>query len=104
MWAIGRIPVLDFSNYCTSELAGLFPKVKNSETSGKFRALTKLRSATEIAAALDIAYCAHWAIENSKLRAQAPPGAVDPYVIVERRRALQWITTKEEWDEVVLDT
>jgi len=32
------------------------------------------------------------------------PGNLKPYVVVERRRALDWLLSKEAWDDVSLDT
>ncbi|MBE2318906.1 DUF4272 domain-containing protein [Solirubrobacter sp. CPCC 204708] len=61
-----------------------------------------LRAPEEIAAKLDVLYCAHWAA-----RERVPeqwPEDLEPEAIRERRRALEWLLlTGVEWDAVRLD-
>ncbi len=64
----------------------------------------RLRSDDQIVSAADLAYCLHWAIRQSELEGKRPPGKVPPYVVVERRRALEWLLSDEDWDDVPLDT
>lgn len=63
-----------------------------------------LRSESEIIAAGDLSYRIHWAVINSQIHHKNPPGLVPAYVVVERRRALEWILQENDWDDVVLDT
>ena len=32
------------------------------------------------------------------------PGKVPPYIVVERRRDLEWLLSDEDWDDISLDT
>lgn len=104
MWALGFVESLDFSEYCQSALAGMFPRVRDRESSTAFRGKGKLRSLDEIVAATDVAYCLHWSIRNISLEGQSTAGKMEPYVIIERRRALEWLLSTDAWDDVPLDT
>jgi hypothetical protein len=103
-WALGIVGYLDFSKLCGGNLVRLFPDLKIDDAAGPFMAKARLRSLDEIAAAVDLAYCLHWAITNAGLSGQKLPGRVPPYVVIERRHALEWMLSDEDWDEVPLDT
>lgn len=53
--------------------------------------------------ALDTAYCAHWGLVENRLHGQ-PSSSPEEWVVVERRRAWEWLTTDDAWDDVPLDT
>lgn len=55
-------------------------------------------------AACDLFYCLHWSIRHAELSNSKVPGAVSSYVIIARRRALEWLIGSEQRDEVTLDT
>jgi hypothetical protein len=54
--------------------------------------------------ACDAAYCLHWGINQAGLDGIEPNPGLSYVVIAERRRALEWILNKENWDEITLDT
>lgn len=59
-----------------------------------------LRPVEEIAAKLDLFFCAHWAAREQEL-----PEALEPSAIPQRRCALEWyLVADAEWDDVKLDT
>lgn len=103
-WGIGVIPELDFGKPCAQDLVLRLPDLKGNKSSADFRNGAKLRPHEEIVAACDLAYCIHWAIRESQLRGVKTPGKVEPYVVVERRRALEWLLNDAGWEEVTLDT
>jgi hypothetical protein len=70
----------------------------------EYKARVKLRTLEDIVIASDLAYCLHWAVTQACLENNMLPGNVDPYVIIERRRAFDWMLSLEDWDEVNLDT
>jgi hypothetical protein len=62
-----------------------------------------LRPVAEIAAKLDVLFCAHWAARVHVL--EEWPADLEPCAIWERRRALEWfLVPGAEWDDVRLDT
>jgi hypothetical protein len=103
-WAMSLVPVLDFSQPCGDDFIVMLPDLKRNERSARLRRRAKPRAAGELLQALDTAYCLHWALRQAELEGRRPPGRVEPYMIVERRRALEWLFSDEEWDEVLLNT
>lgn len=103
-WALGIVRQLDFGKDCDSKFAMTLPNLKIGEGSDALRSKIKPRPASEIIAACDLAYCLHWAVRQAQLTGSKPPGKVQPYVIEERRRALEWLLSNDPWDEVMLDT
>ena len=66
-----------------------------------------LRPVGEIAARLDLLFCAHWAAREQEYHGLLDtwPEALEPGAIWERRRALEWFfVTGLDWDDVRLDT
>lgn len=103
-WALGLVSELDFSDYSDNRFVSMLPNLKIAEGSAVLRSRLRLRSVEEIMAACDLAYCLHWAIMEAQRFHAKPPGKVEPYVITERRRALEWVLSDDAWDEVLLDT
>jgi hypothetical protein len=63
----------------------------------RVRAEAELRDAEEISAALDLARCLTWGLGDPELSLGFSPGEVEPYVVWERRRALEWLLGAD-WD------
>ena len=103
-WALGLVPKLDFARNCDSQFVMSLPNLKTLESSSTLKARVKLRPMQEIFEKCDLAYCLHWAIRQAQLSGEEIPGKVLAYVIVERRRALDWLVGADGWDEVALDT
>src|SRR5690348_12245242 len=70
-------------------LVRVYPDLKKNESSARWQKAVALRSTDEVVAACDLAYCLHWAINQARLDARTQVGSVKPYVIEERRRALE---------------
>lgn len=103
-WALGIAPHLDFGKDCDSMLVMALPNLKTREKSDALRLKVKTRTVDEIIAVCDLAYCLHWAVRQAQLTGGKLPGKVQPYVIEERRRALEWLLSNDAWDEISLDT
>jgi len=103
-WAMGIASELNFAKDCDNRFVTMLPNLKASQTSADFRKKANPRSLEQVVAACDLAYCLHWAIRQSELTNKRSPGNLKPYVVVERRRALEWLLGKEAWDEVPLET
>lgn len=104
VWSLGMAPKLDFAKPCPNDLVRMLPNLKTAESSSAFRGRAQRRSTEELLAASDLAYCLHWAVTDAVLRGVPEPGRVPGWIIVERRRGLEWMLTDEDWDEVPLDT
>ena len=103
-WALGFVGSLHFDSCCDDSLITCFPDLKNDGSSDDYKAHAKTRSIDQIVSACDLAYCLHWAVADANLRSKPIPGHVDAHIIVERRRALEWMLSSDDWDDVSLDT
>ncbi len=103
-WAMGIVSEMNFGKDCDNRFAAMLPNLKASQSSQDFRRKANPRSLKQVVAACDLAYCLHWAIQESELSGKRQTGNLKPYVVVERRRALEWLLSKESWDGIPLDT
>jgi len=103
-WALSMVPQLDFWKDCDNRFVMTLPNLKISQRGADWRRKAKMRAADEIVAMCDLAYCLHWAVHQAQLERKAHPGRLKSHVVTERRRALEWLLSKESWDAVSLDT
>jgi hypothetical protein len=103
-WAIGTITQLDFEKECDRSFVTSLPNLKIAQNGKTLRENANLRPLAELVAACDLAYCLHWVIRDAALTNKHIPSKLKPYVVIERRRALEWLLSKEAWDEISLDT
>jgi hypothetical protein len=102
-WVLGLVGQLDFWSIYGEGFASLMPDVHVNESSARIAAVSNPRSVDEVVEALDLAYCLHWNIDEARLHGRRVPG-LENYVIVERRRALEWVVGDEPWDSIILNT
>jgi hypothetical protein len=103
-WAIGITNELNFAKDCDDRFVTMLPNLKQSQSSADFREKANPRPLEQVVAACDLAYCLHWGIRQAELSGKQLPANLKPYVVAERRRALEWLLTKDAWDEISLDT
>lgn len=103
-WALNVVGRLDFSRPCPNDFVFQLPNLKAQQDGQGFRLRARLRTPAEILAATDLAYCLHWAIRDAQLKCKESQGKVEEYVLMERRRALEWLVMDEGWEEIELDT
>lgn len=103
-WALRKLDTLDFMIQCPDTLRRLYPDLKIGESPKRFRETGQLRSFQEIFDQCDLAYCLHWCVKDAMLKGDRLSSSVVPQVIIERRRALDWMLASENWDEMSLDT
>jgi hypothetical protein len=103
-WALGLLPDLGATGY--SEVhPDTFRPVRPADAAGDPADDVQLRPRAELVARLDVLTCALRAVQEQELRGAAktlPPDVV-PGVIAERRRALEWVLTREPWDDLELE-
>ncbi len=104
-WALRLVPVLDPWAGPDAAFVRILPDLKTDEPTTRLRgSVGSLRSVEELLPALDLIYCLHWATRDAALTGSPAPGELIPYVVVERRRALEWLVSEEQWDQLALDT
>lgn len=103
-WALGFLGVLDFDKPSPAHLVSIFPDLKKFESSIHFRDKAKLRDRDDVLRACDLAYCLHWGINQRSIERKPVPSALPPHVVIEKRRAIEWMLSSEDWEDVSLDT
>lgn len=103
-WAMGFVQELNFDEDCDKGFAAMLPDLRVNQSSAAFREKAKARALEQVVAACDLAYCLHCAIRQTELNGTRPAITLKSSVVVERRRAMEWLLSKEPWDEVDLDT
>jgi hypothetical protein len=85
-------------------LASLCPDLRYDQDGAKFVERMKLRPHEDIFRMLDLYYRAHWWTRNAQLTGQKT-GALSIDIIMERRKALEWVLDgTENWDSVNMST
>ena len=102
-WALSLQNDLDLQLSCRDDFVLSLPNLKSGEASAKLRAHARLRPTSELLRVTDLAYSVHWHIRNEGLAGREDK-RFRPHVVVERRRALEWLFSNKPWYEVNLDT
>jgi Domain of unknown function (DUF4272) len=103
-WAIGMAQLSDslvVSGGLFDGLRSLPGYLKDTES---FLQGASLRPTIELIDMADFIYAVHWAIRNKTLNGQNIPAEIDPELVQERHRAINWILFGEPWDELTTDT
>ena len=103
-WLLGYVSDFDFSILCGNDLIKKFPDLRRGEDSKSYIENSSLIGIEEVISMTDLAYCIHSSIVNEQLEGKKHYREIPPYVIVERRRALEWVLSNDDWDDVKLDT
>lgn len=103
-WALSITPACDPFQKLPSSVVSKFPDLLRDEDARRFRSAAHLRDRADVIAALDLLYCAHWALRQAELTWKRPPKLRPLDVVAERRRGLEWVLTMEDWEDVSLDT
>lgn len=103
-WYLRCHETLDFSKICADNLINMMPDLKADTPAQPYLDKLAVRETSELLQACDLAYCLHWGAREAELTRRAIPKAVPIQVIEERRRALDWLISDQDWDEVSLDT
>lgn len=102
MWVGSLIPELPVNQSVQGTLASLAPNLQANEDGSKFELHMRIRPFPEVFKMLDLYYRSHW-FTNDSLVNSYDTGSLNPYVIKERRRALEWcLQPSTSWDDVVL--
>ncbi|WP_420842221.1 DUF4272 domain-containing protein [Devosia lacusdianchii] len=102
-WTLGIVSRLDFWRHCSSDFVTRLPDLKSGEGTARTIMQMNARDGDEVRAACDLYYCLNWVVRETSLRGQTLPPGLEPYVITERARALDWILG-DDWGAGDLDT
>jgi hypothetical protein len=99
-WVGQLIPELQIEQSVGDNLALLLPNVEKGEDASVFRNTYALRPFSAVFQMLDLYFRAHWYARDGQLNGY-PTGVFNVDVIMERRKALEWISdrTIDDWDD-----
>ena len=100
-WALGLVNDIDFNINIPNNLAKSI-SLNTGDTIIEFKKRCSKIPTSKILLKLDYAYCIDWV--NTELYITKNEEYAYPYVIKQRRRALEWMAYESQWDEIVLDT
>ena len=102
-WCLGLVDeISDGSDICDCNAAISF--LMNTESMKEFLDSCNIRSKEEILDMQDLYYRYQWTINDSKVNPDSSIGTLNPSVVIERRRALEWVLSDEnDWYEITLD-
>lgn len=103
-WCVKCHESLDFGDSCADDFIKLLPDIAKNDSTKSFRSGRTLCAKEDIIAKADLSYCLHWAVRDAEIKGQSIPGKVPSNVVIERRRALEWVVGDVAWDDVELDT
>lgn len=105
LWAVDLISnkeLINASKICNTDRA---MSILGMITTKGYEDIPKFRSLDEILDMLDLYYCYHWACVEKKIRPDTNIGKLNPDVVVERRKGLEWlISNVVDWNDISLDT
>lgn len=82
----------------------VFPNAKQPYDDRPLFPAASMRPIESILSELDLAYCLNWALRELSIRGRRILGPVKSHIVLERRTALEWIVSDEDWEEITLDT
>ena len=104
VWVLGLIDDIKMSDDicdCEKAIALLSEKADYNE----FKKSCRLRSIDEILDMTDLYFRYHWACVEKRLKPETQTGNLNPDVVIERRKALEWVISDEyDWNEIALNT
>jgi hypothetical protein len=104
LWATRLIDDMPFDHGVADFMATLCPNLERNEDGSKFRQRMELRPYAELYAMRDLSYRFHWWTRDAQLKGE-DTGAVRLDIVMERRKALEWILDREaDWDDMPLCT
>jgi Domain of unknown function (DUF4272) len=104
-WSLGWVECVDTTDYLPEDFGSIFPDITKGDSPEHFRSKCRLRSLETLLVELDFWYCLHWWVtEHRNDSEQRKKMILSTVAIRARRKALEWMVTDQDWDEVSLDT
>lgn len=104
-WTLGYIDTLERPEDQTDPDPMM--RLVSSRSFDELVAGAKLRPQAELLDTLDLTYRYHWAVRQAGLDEMEPPAGLNPDVLMERHKALNWLVRYNDdaaWDDVTTDT
>lgn len=104
VWALGLIDDIEVPDSVCDCMTAI-KLVGDCQNYEEFRSKVKLRDIEEVLDMLDLHYRYHWACVEKRINPETVIGLLNPEVVIERRRGLEWLISEEkDWYDISLDT
>ena len=100
LWALGLVDDLPPDQMCPK--SPVYEQLAPGLDPGNARRDVQLRPLAQIAAMLDFYYCLHWHARKAQYHGDVWDYEIAPGVVLERRRALEWLFQDAPWEDVDL--
>ena len=100
MWSIALVDDLPPEELC--DRGPFYERLAPDLDPSQGRTDVALRPLAELAAMLDFYYCLHWHARNAQYHGRMWDSDIEPGVVLERRRALEWLFQDVPWEDVDL--
>lgn len=103
-WVLGLNKNLLFPNQLC-DVMSLLSNIATCQSFEEFLNKCNLINVDDILDELDLEYRYHWAVVDKRINESTNIGELDGEIVVERRRALEWLFSDEDdWNNISLDT
>ena len=103
-WALNVADGFSSKELCPTTLVSTFPNLKANESPEHFIRMCQPRPFLEVVRQADLYYCLHWYVRELRFGPLSGNLPLPAYAVVERRRMLEWMLGRDDWDGVRLDT
>lgn len=104
VWALGLVDDME-EPYDICDCRTAIDLVAQCNSYREFKKKCKIRDIEEILDMLDLYYRYHWACVDKQINPETSIGFLNPGVVVERRRGLEWLfSAEDDWNSISLDT
>ena len=100
LWVLGLVEDLPPEQMCPKQPA--YERLAPGLDPARAREDLRMRPLSEIAAMLDLYYCLHWHARKAQYHGDVWDYQIAPSVVLERRRALEWLFQDARWEDVDL--
>lgn len=100
LWSLGLVDDLPPDEMCPK--APAYERLAPDLNPANARGVPRLRPLAELAAMLDLYYLLHWHARRAQYHGDVWDHHIAPGVVLERRRALEWLFQDAPWDDVDL--
>jgi hypothetical protein len=76
----------------------------HSERADRFIGMIQLREIETLLGWLDVLYCMHWFDIEKSINNNPNQLGINGYIIEQRRIALEWCFSDDDWNQIQLDT
>ena len=105
VWALGLVDDDEYNPNTICDCERAIQLVSESKTLEDFINKCNLRDLDDILGMLDLYYRYHWACVEKRINPDTFIADLNPEVVYERRRGLEWLFSDEDdWFEISLDT